>query len=66
MILHVVIYTESHPDRETEMIGVFSTEEKAEQAIEKDIAQRRKYLPHARVERWNYDAYERNLDNSPE
>lgn len=59
---YAVLYTESHPDRETTFLGVFSSEEKAKEAIQRHMSAERSRLPHARIDEYNYQIFEGEID----
>lgn len=59
---YAVLYTESHPDRAVTFLGVFSTEEKAQKAIDKHMADEKARLPHASINTWNYRIYAGSID----
>lgn len=44
-MIYVVIYQESHPDRAYEFLGVFSSEERATEAIQRDMETKQKLFP---------------------
>ncbi len=64
--MFTVIYTESHPDRESRFIGVFSTEEKADAARDRHMASEKASLPRASINEWNYSICESDLDQEVE
>lgn len=61
-MLYALHYTESHPDRETRFLGVFSTEEKAETARREHMSSEKASLPRASISEWNYTICETELD----
>lgn len=66
-MLYVVIYQENHPDRNYKLVGVFSSEEKAEKAIEQDLASRKKFLSlssRVLLGRSDYWIHKGNLDEA--
>lgn len=59
---YAVLYTESHPDKAVTFLGVFSTEEKAQKAIDKHMADEKARLPRASISPWNYRIYAGAVD----
>lgn len=53
-VLVSVYFTESHRDRETRMVGIFSSQLRADIAIADDIADQKSLYPGARVDETNY------------
>lgn len=53
-VLISVYFTESHRDRETQMVGIFSSQLRADIAIADDIADQKSLYPNARVDETNY------------
>ena len=61
---YAVLYTESHPWKETTFLGVFSSEAKAKEAIQRHMSAERSRLPHARIDEYNYQIFEGEIDQS--
>jgi len=59
-----VTYVESHPDKDMTFLGVFSSEEKAEEAMCKHMAQEKVRLPRAYISESNYHFHECILNTS--
>ena len=59
---YAVLYVESHPDKERTFLGVFSSEEKAQKAIDEHMAAEKARLPRASIGSWNYSIFEGKLD----
>lgn len=57
-----VWYVENHPDKELTFIGVFSTEKKAQEAMEKHLADEQRHIPNANVSSSDYTIAECDLD----
>lgn len=61
--LIVVTYTESHPDRARHLVGVFTTEAKAQEAQDAHMRMEQRRLPDASIGSWNYTWDERVVDS---
>lgn len=57
-----VLYTESHRDKMTTFLGVYTTEAKAEEAIERHMTDEKARLPRASIHRSNYQVFDSTLD----
>lgn len=57
-----VLYTENHPDKDRTFLGVFSTEEKAKEAIARHMAAEKARLPRAYISDMDYDIFEGLVD----
>jgi hypothetical protein len=55
-------YTEGHPDRCRTFLGIFSTMERAREAMGRHMSNEKQRLPYARISRWNYTFDEARLD----
>lgn len=55
-------YTESHPDRQRTFLGIFSSEERAKEAMLRHMRQEKLALPLASIGEWNYTFDEAVLD----
>lgn len=55
-------YIESHPDRERTFLGIFSSEAKATEAMNRHMLREKMRLPRASIGEWNYYFDEAELD----
>lgn len=61
--LFALYYTESHPDRQRTFLGIFSSEEKAKEAMLRHMAREKELLPRASIGEWNYTFDEAVIDD---
>jgi hypothetical protein len=55
-------YTEGHPDKCRTFLGIFSTMERAQEAMGRHMSSEKQRLPYASIGEWNYDFNEAQLD----
>jgi hypothetical protein len=57
MTTFTVIYVESHPDREIQFLGVWTSPEAADLAIQEHMSREKRALPQADISKYNYTTY---------
>jgi len=62
MTHHAVLYTENHPDKFTTFLGVYSSEEAANEAIEEHMHDERLRLPNGNITHSDYQIFYGEID----